>query len=87
MKTSKKVFFAMYVAFILGLMVYSIHGVSQIPAKSTFSVVNGQVMATPKKTKQPDKVVQTTAGVKFYQGSRGGIYYLNDKGKKVYVKK
>jgi hypothetical protein len=37
--------------------------------------------------KQPDKVFAKVDGVTFYQGSRGGIYYLRANGKKAYVKK
>lgn len=50
------------------------------------------VDSTKTKTAQPDKVVGTYTdknGKKHlvYQGKRGGFYYINNKGKKVYLPK
>jgi len=61
--------------------------------KPTYKIINGKVVMTTAKdtTKTPDKVIQVIDGTKFYQGPKGGIYYLKvskktGKAYKCYVK-
>jgi hypothetical protein len=68
---------------------FSLFALGTVSAQK-FEFKDGKVVSVPaitKKAKKADKVYATVDGVTFYQGSRGGIYYLKPNGKKAYVKK
>ena len=56
--------------------------------KPTYKIdKSGKITTDTTKTVKKSTVYQVVNGVTFYKGIRGGIYWIDSKGKKQYVKK